>query len=760
LNQLRIPLLFIVCLLFSGIALAQNSQEFDGTLDEKSPIIDYDLELQADQLVVITTYAQNDTLDTVLALYGPDGALVQENDDYTDGYDSRIVYQPSETGNYTLEVSRYDDTTSGDFALTVTQGLETLLELSSQAAIVLQSSGNLDDQSQEVKFTLTLNAGDVLIADTYGITGKLDPILTLLDAGGSLLAENDDRGDGSYDSEIIYSIPADGSYSLIVSRYSEEVSGEFMIIAAIDPTRTAPFNFTAVEGELIAEYTGYLDTQAESDSYTVELSAGEALYAYTQVTSGDLDTTLALLNPEDRVVDLNDDRGDGSYDSAIAYIAPESGTYTVRIGRYRENENSGDYVLNLLSIDAATVSEIEAIADQVVELSGPEQILETANFRIHYTMEGSDTVTQEYLDAFAETLETIYDIQVNQMGWAAPPQNPDGFYDAFLYDVIGNEGDTLGYARATRFVGDNPNTPAVELAASRSALVVDNDFANEDVDGNPLSLMRATTTHEFNHIIQYGYDSEEPLDWLYEATAAWIETVTVGDEQDATGYVVDSYAYPEVCFATRDYDGQHAYGDWTFIQSLADVHGEQFIPQVWSTAIDYDDLEILEQALAAADDSFENAVARWRVQTFARDYDLAPLFNATVWLENIIDAPGTWTFTGSGIQEMGANYFEVDLDGSYSFQLDGEDSLELWVLGVADGQVDAYRLGQGGAFNTSNYDYVALMVFARTAPADTSACTYIDYDITVSDGRTGTNANMTPTFSFSAAEFEPLELQG
>ncbi|MCA9908790.1 MAG: hypothetical protein KC519_09090, partial [Anaerolineae bacterium] len=160
------------------------------------------------------------------------------------------------------------------------------------------------------------------------------------------------------------------------------------------------------------------------------------------------------------------------------------------------------------------------------------------------------------------------------------------------------------------------------------------------------------------------------------------------------------------------------------------------------------------------DDSFENAVARWRVQTFARDYDLAPLFNATVWLENIIDAPGTWTFTGSGIQEMGANYFEVDLDGSYSFQLDGEDSLELWVLGVADGQVDAYRLGQGGTFNTSNYDYVALMVFARTAPADTSACTYIDYDITVSDGRTGTNANMTPTFSFSAAEFEPLELQG
>ncbi|MCC6614363.1 MAG: PPC domain-containing protein [Anaerolineae bacterium] len=760
-KQLRILVLIFTCLLISGIALAQEAQVFEGTLNKNSPIAEFELELQADELVVITTEAQNESLDTVLRLYDPDGTLVLENDDYTDGYNSRLVYQPTVSGTYTVEAEPYDDNSSGDFVLTVTQGLENLLGLSPEAAVVLESTGTLNDQSEDVKFTLTLSAGDILIVDTYGIGDKLDTIVSLLNAGGSLLAENDDRGDGSYDSEIIYQIPADGTYSVIVRRYNDEVPGDFLIVAAVDPEMTAPFNFTAVDGELIAEYNGHLDTETESQSYTVDLNAGESLYAYTQATSGDLDTTLTLLNPEDHVVDLNDDRGDGSYDSAIAYTAVESGTYTVRVGRYRENDNSGDYVLRLLSVDQAFVSEIEAMAEQVVELSGPELILETDNFRIHYTTEGGDTVTQEYLDAFAETLETIYNIQVNEMGWAPPPRNIDGFYDAFLYDVIGNEDDILGYARPTRFIGDNPNTPTVELAASRSALVVDNDFANmdTDVEVNPLSLMRATSTHEFNHIIQYGYDSEEPLDWLYEATAAWIETVTVGDEQDATGYVVDSYDYPEACFATQDFDGQHAYGDWTFIQSLADVHGEQFIPQVWSAAIDYDGLEVLEQALAGADDSFENAVARWRVQSFARDFDLAPLFGATVWLENVIDEPGSWTVTGSGIQEMGANYFEVDLKGSYNFQIDGEDSLELWALGVANGQVDAFQLGRGGAFNTSGYDYVALMVFNQVAPADTADCTYIDYDLTVTDGRTGTTATMTPTFTFSAAEFEPLEMQ-
>lgn len=756
----RILILLIIVSLFSHLALAQDTTTFEGTLDDSTPSIEYTLDLPAGRLVVITTHAHNDTLDTVLRLYEPDGSLVLENDDYTNGYESRLVYEPATSGTYTVEVSRYDDTSSGDFTLTVDESVATLLGLSSDATVVLQSGGTLNNQIGEVKFSLALHAGDVLIADTYAITGKLDTILTLLDQGGSLLAENDDRGDGSLDSEVVYRIPADGNYSLIVSRYSADSEGDFVIVAALDPARTPPFNFTAVEGDLIAEYSGYLDAATESDEYPIELIAGQSLYAFTQATSGNLDTMLTLLDPSDMLVDLNDDRGDDTYNSAIVYTVPTSGTYTIRVGRYRESENSGDYELRLLSVDAAVVNEIEALADQVLELSGEEQILETANFRIHYTTEGADAVTQEFLDAFADTLETIYDIQVNQMGWARPPRNADGFYDAFLSDVIGTETDTLGYARPTRFVGDNPNTDRRERAASRSALVVDNDFANPDMEGNPLSLMRATTTHEFNHIIQYGYDSEEPMDWLYEATATWIETATVGDEQDATGYVIDSYDYPETCFATQDYDGQHAYGDWTFMQSLADVHGESFIPELWTTAIEYDGLDILEQVLSMESDSLANAVTRWRVQNFARAYDLAPLFGATVWLENIIDGPGAWTFTGSGIQELGANYFELDLKGSYDLELDGPDSLELWVLTVSEGEVNAYSLGQSGTFDTSGYDYVALMVTNQTTPTDRSACTYLDYEINVSNGNAGRSSILTPTFTFSADEFEPLEMQG
>ncbi|MCA9903917.1 MAG: pre-peptidase C-terminal domain-containing protein [Anaerolineae bacterium] len=756
----RIFILLIIVSLFSHLALAQDTTTFEGTLDDSTPSVTFPLKLQAGRLVVITTHAQNDTLDTVLRLYDSAGSLALENDDYTNGYESRLVYEPAASDTYTVEVSRYDDTSSGDFTLTVDAGVETLLGLSSDATVVLQSSGTLNNQTGEMKFSLALRADDILIVDTYAISGKLDTILSLLDQGGSLLVENDDRGDGSFDSEVVYRIPADGNYSLIVSRYSADSEGDFVIVAALDPALTPPFNFTAVEGDLIAEFSGYLDTTTESDEYPIELVAGQSLYAYTQATSGDLDTTLTLLDPSDMLVDLNDDRGDDTYNSAIVYTAPASGTYTIRVGRYRESDNSGDYDLRLLNIDAAIVSEIEALADQVLELSGPEQILETTNFRIHYTTDGSDAVTQEYLDAFADTLETIYDIQVNQMGWAQPPRNADGFYDAFLSDVIGTETDTLGYARPTRFVGDNPNTDGHEHAASRSALVVDNDFANPDMEGNPLSLMRATTTHEFNHIIQYGYDSEEPMNWLYEATATWIETATVGDEQDATGYVTDSYDYPETCFATQAYDGQHAYGDWTFMQSLADVHGESFIPQVWTTAIDYDGLDILEQALTMDSDSLVNAVTRWRVQNFARAYDLAPLFGATVWLENVINAPGSWTFTGSGIQELGANYFELDLKGSYNVELDGPDSLELWVLTVSDGEVNAYSLGQSGTFDMSGYDYVALMVTDHTTPADTSACTYMDYEINVSNADAGSPSILTPTYTFSATEFEPLQMQG
>src|SRR6185436_4271081 len=117
----------------------------------------------------------------------------------------------------------------------------------------------------------------------------------------------------------------------------------------------------------------------------------------------------------------------------------------------------------------------------------------------------------------------------------------DGRYDVYLVNLP----DIYGYASSSSATGDNPNTDAVEEFARAGFLVLDNDYSEYD---DPIQAMRATVAHEFHHVVQYGYDSEDSFQWYYESTASWMETVTMPDEEEATIYVEDVFNYPEICF--------------------------------------------------------------------------------------------------------------------------------------------------------------------------------------------------------------------
>lgn len=79
-------------------------------------------------------------------------------------------------------------------------------------------------------FTFTGSAGDQIQARVYArssIGGTLDSYLFLLDQNGNLLAENDDIVSGQItDSEIAYTLPADGRYYLVVTSYTIANGGQ------------------------------------------------------------------------------------------------------------------------------------------------------------------------------------------------------------------------------------------------------------------------------------------------------------------------------------------------------------------------------------------------------------------------------------------------------------------------------------------------------------------------------------------------------
>jgi hypothetical protein len=308
----------------------------------------------------------------------------------------------------------------------------------------------------------------------------------------------------------------------------------------------------------------------------------------------------------------------------------------------------------------------------------------------------------------------------------------------------------MGYTKPVEMMFDNPSTPNVrETGAARAVFVIDNDFRGMGKKASLESLMRATATHELNHVVQFGYDAQEGLSWLYESTASWTEVATVGVDQDASDYVETDFEQPELCWTTNTQGFNYA--QWTLLQSLADSYGERIVVQLWENAVTYDGFETMSRTLSAVGTTIPDALQRWRVQNFARAYDLAPRFTRSVALAGAINRNGAWSPRGR-IQQLGANYVAVRTQGSRNYALRGDANLELVALGKRNGQIEVIQLGRGGVFDATGYEYAALMVFNRDVPATPGACTGVSYSINVSAAQ---GAMAPPHYTFSAEHFSP-----
>ncbi|WP_417496014.1 DUF6055 domain-containing protein [Maricaulis sp.] len=740
----------VLCGLAAGGAGAQTpaDQVFTGELTGDMARAGFSLQLEAGQLVTLTT-TSGDRLDTILTLSGPDGQLLGENDDYQMGdLSSQLVYLPAVSGRYTAEVTGYGGALGG-FSLTLSHGLD--VGLSDAAQILREDTISFDAARTEARFDADLAAGDILVASTFALHEDLDSTLALLGPDGSILAQNDDRGDGTLNSQIIYLIEQPGPYQLLVSTYGGVGEGDLAVSMAIDPEAELPFDFTAIDGTPIASHSGEISDDQVSFEFAVTLEAGQTLLALADAVTGDLDPVLRLTGPDGYPVAMNDDRGDGSLNSAIAFTAPQRATYQLELSRYRGGASSGMFELALSSVDGSVVELIQDLLENSVTLSGPELLHETEDFSIYYTLEGADASSEAYVHSVGVALQEMLVAQVTQGGWAEPVRDDNGRYRAYVADAEGS----MGVTRPVQVVFDNPNTPDVrESAAARTLFLIDNDFLGMGKTAPVHALMRATVTHEFNHVVQYGYDGEEGLDWLYEATASWIETTTVGADQDATDYTEADFETPQLCWTTT-VDG-HDYGQWTLLQSLADRYGDRFMVQIWENSVELDGFETLQAALDDHRTTIPDVIQRWRAQNYARAYDLAPLFPIAVHRQHTLSREGRWTLKG-GLEQLGANYLGFELDGRYQIALSGDEDLEVLALGQRNGEIEIIPLGRSGIVDTTGFESTALMVFNRAMPEAPGMCSGTGYSIEVSPS---TRRPARTAYRFSDEHLVPAERSG
>ncbi len=95
-------------------------------------------------------------------------------------------------------------------------------------------SGTLDDSVYAHFYQFSGSAGDQVEIKVAALTGNLDPILMLRDAADNPLPDgmNDDADAETRDARLVYTLPADGTYVIAVTRYGVRdgtTSGDYQV---------------------------------------------------------------------------------------------------------------------------------------------------------------------------------------------------------------------------------------------------------------------------------------------------------------------------------------------------------------------------------------------------------------------------------------------------------------------------------------------------------------------------------------------------
>ena len=221
----------------------------------------------------------------------------------------------------------------------------------------------------------------------------------------------------------------------------------------------------------------------------------------------------------------------------------------------------------------------------------------TQHFKVHFSLTSGDSNavnptdsdnngTPDYIDKVLFELENVWRGVIDSMGYSSPPPDSllggDNKYDVYIFKLSPG---LYGYVQPEVKIGDNPNSPKVELNARYSYMALRNNY---DGFQNPeLQNIQVTIAHEFFHSIQVGYDSEE-MPWMKEATATWIEDEIYNDINDNYQYLRDWFSNPWIPLdATKSEVYNHWYGSWIFFRYISEQVGVNVIRIIWEKSIDH-----------------------------------------------------------------------------------------------------------------------------------------------------------------------------
>ncbi len=264
------------------------------------------------------------------------------------------------------------------------------------------------------------------------------------------------------------------------------------------------------------------------------------------------------------------------------------------------------------------------------------------HFCVHWVAEGLDAPSlsdrdrdnvPESVERVLRVAERVHSIENEKLGWREPMSDGTegggrGKTDVYL-SQIGNE--LYGYAAPDLGQEDEGGRIPRRL---HGYLVLDNDYSAFEFPGeNPLQALQVTFAHEYNHILQFGYDAyQDP--WFREASATWMEDQVYNGINDYLQYVRDWVRLWKTPLTTTT--SIKVYGSAVWNQWLVRRYGPGLLRKAWAGAIDAKPggfaVSSYERAIRAAGPSdlsrdftrFAAATAEWRTGKGFRESRLFP----------------------------------------------------------------------------------------------------------------------------------------
>jgi hypothetical protein len=335
------------------------------TITDTQPQLYYSFRARRGDIVAVQMHRVSGDLDPVLQIVNQRSLIIAENDDVPgsgsqDAQISGLIIE--EDGTYVIIASRYGQgagRSTGSFVLTLqatdTSGLGSTVLAAIDIELGQTITGEITNERHEQFYRFFGRQNDTItISMTRAGGDSLDPLLVLTNTALQEITSNDDSF-GTQNATIEnFTLPADGAYYIIATRYQRAggtTTGSFTLDLE---SAGSPESFTGVPAAAAqltygSSVSGVINDASPQTVYSFQGNAGDTVSVIMTRMDGNLDSHLSILDSQLRELVSDDDSGGDQNARIDRFTLPETGTYYIQASRFSGQAlpTSGGYLLVL-----------------------------------------------------------------------------------------------------------------------------------------------------------------------------------------------------------------------------------------------------------------------------------------------------------------------------------------------------------------------------------------------------------------------------